>query len=90
MYLGVDIRGGANEAVASQLLFQRSRAGPLSRVLHLVFALFVKKLITLQSHLISSEGSNMFVKIKQNLCANVPKRVPQQRECVDKQQLKTK
>jgi len=35
-------------------------------------------LIALEAHLISSEASHMFVKIKQNLCANVPNGDPQQ------------
>jgi len=45
---------------------RRSSQGPLVRVSHLVFAL------------INSEASYIFVKIKQKLCANVPKGVPQQ------------
>jgi len=35
-------------------------------------------LFNLEAHLISSEASHMFVQIKQNLCANVPKADPQQ------------
>ena len=40
-------------------------------------------LITLEPGLISSEARHMFVRIKQNLCAYMPKGAPQQFECVD-------
>jgi len=47
-------------------------------------------LITLEPHLIKSEVNHMLVKIKETLCANVPKGVPQQIYYVDKEQFKIK
>jgi len=44
----------------------------------------------LEQHLISSEASHMFFKIKQRLCTNVPKGAPQQLQCADKEQFKIK
>jgi len=35
-------------------------------------------IITFEPHLINSEASHVFVKMKQELCANVPKKAAQQ------------
>jgi len=46
--------------------------------------------MTLETHLINSEASHVFVKMKQTLCANMPKKAPQQLQRVDKEQFKIK
>jgi len=61
------IIGKAKEAVISGLSFWEFRI------------VLVKSLVfSLEAYVISSEASRMFVKIKQNLCANVPKGDSQQ------------
>jgi len=73
------IIGKAKEAVISGLSFWEFRI------------VLVKSLVfSLEAYVISSEASRMFVKIKQNLCANVPKGDSQQVWCVDKEQFKIK
>jgi len=48
------------------------------------------KITALEPHLISSEASYVFVKIKQKFCTNMPKEAPEQFDCVDKEQFKIK
>jgi len=50
---------------------------------------FFKKLIN-HSAATSSQASYTFVRIKQELCANMPKGAPQQPQCAGKEQFKIK
>jgi len=67
------------------MILGEKKEAPFLRVSHCFCLLF-----NLEAHLISSEASHMFVKIKQTLSENVPKGDPQEVCYVDKEQFKIK